>query len=226
MACVPFVTKFVFLLTCVLIFKEHIIRKAQLFNGCSCSFNNFLGDCKFLFCCAALNLLVCLYSVSDMLRWAILASSTLCNIGQTCAPNFCASKRLVGTISSSIKTMNNPKRMGEPLKGRFQAITLTDSALARVKELLSQRPDAIGLRIGVRTRGCNGLSYTLSFCSEQQKGDEIVVQDGLKIFIDRRAQLTLLGSEMHYQKTLISSEFVFNNPNIKGTCGCGESFSI
>lgn len=130
------------------------------------------------------------------------------------------------TISGSVRTMNNPKRLTKPLKGRFQAITLTDSALKRAKELLSQQPDAIGLRIGVRTRGCNGLSYTLSFCSEQQKGDEVVVQDGVSVFIDRKAQLTLLGSEMHFRETPISTEFVFNNPNVKGTCGCGESFSI
>ncbi|KAM7535007.1 hypothetical protein Aperf_G00000091423 [Anoplocephala perfoliata] len=156
-----------------------------------------------------------------MIRWFRLAYTTLRNIRPSCA-----SIRPIGTISNSIKTINNPKRMTRPLKGRFQAVTLTDSALARVKELLSQRPDAIGLRIGVRTRGCNGLSYTLSFCSEEQNGDEVVEQGGIKIFIDRKAQLTLLGSEMHYQKTLISSEFVFNNPNVKGTCGCGESFSV
>ena len=136
------------------------------------------------------------------------------------------SLRYAGTISNSVRTMNNPKRLTKPLKGRFQAITLTDSALQRAKELLNQQPDAVGLRIGVRTRGCNGLSYTLSFCFDREKSDEVVEQDGIKIFIDRKAQLTLLGSEMHFQKTLISSEFIFNNPNVKGTCGCGESFSV
>ncbi|VDD75332.1 unnamed protein product [Mesocestoides corti] len=135
-------------------------------------------------------------------------------------------QRFVGTISHSIRATNNPKLMKKPLKGRFQAITLTDSALQRAKELLNQEPKAIGLRIGVRTRGCNGLSYTLAFCTEKEKGDEVVEQDGVKIFIDRKAQLTLLGSEMHFQKTLISSEFIFNNPNVRGTCGCGESFSV
>lgn len=136
------------------------------------------------------------------------------------------SKRFGGTISNSIKTMNNPQRLTKPLKGRFQAINLTDRALKRIRELLAEKPEALGLRIGVRTRGCNGLSYTLSYCTELEKGDEIVEFEGAKIFIDRKAQLTLLGSEMDYQKTLIASEFIFNNPNIKGTCGCGESFSI
>ncbi|VDL19800.1 unnamed protein product [Hymenolepis diminuta] len=161
-----------------------------------------------------------------MIQWARFAFTALHNIIGPEVRLSIAPRRYGGSISNSIKTMNNPKRLTKPLKGRFQAVTLTDSALARAKELLSQQPDAIGLRIGVRTRGCNGLSYTLSFCKEQQKGDEVVDQDGVKIFIDRKAQLTLLGSEMHYQKTLIASEFVFNNPNIKGTCGCGESFSI
>ncbi|VDM17998.1 unnamed protein product [Hydatigera taeniaeformis] len=139
---------------------------------------------------------------------------------------FLTSYQCAGTVSSSVRTINNPKRLTKPPKGRFQAITLTDSALQRAKELLSREPDAIGLRIGVRTRGCNGLSYTLSFCSERQNGDEVVVQDGVSVFIDRKAQLTLLGSEMHFRETPISSEFIFNNPNIKGTCGCGESFSV
>ncbi|VDO03739.1 unnamed protein product [Rodentolepis nana] len=161
-----------------------------------------------------------------MIGWARIAFTTLHNIISPAVRISISTKRHAGNISSSIKTMNNAKRFTKPPKGRFQAVTLTDSALARVKELMSQQPDALGLRIGVRTRGCNGLSYTLSFCTEHQKGDEVVEQDGVKIFIDRKAQLTLLGSEMDYQKTLIASEFVFNNPNIKGTCGCGESFSI
>ncbi|VDP34122.1 unnamed protein product [Schistosoma margrebowiei] len=94
---------------------------------------------------------------------------------------------------------------------------LTKSAVARALQLLQMNPKATGLRIGVRTRGCNGLSYTLDFCFEGHN---------VRIFIDRRAQLTLLGTEMDYQQGVLSSQFVFNNPNIKGTCGCGESFSV
>jgi len=101
----------------------------------------------------------------------------------------------------------------------------TPSAVTRIKELFKDN-DYAGLKIGVRQRGCNGLSYTLDYASKKDKFDVEVVQDGVRVFVDMKAQLSLLGTEMDYVVNELSSEFVFNNPNVKGTCGCGESFSI
>lgn len=102
----------------------------------------------------------------------------------------------------------------------------TPSAVNRIKELLSEKPDVIGLKVGVKQRGCNGLTYTLEYATVKNKLDEEVIQDGVRVLIDSKAQLSLLGTEMDFVEEKLSSEFVFNNPNIKGTCGCGESFSL
>ena len=128
----------------------------------------------------------------------------------------------MSSISGSIRAVNTGRRI---LASRA-AIQLTPSAVDRVKHLMSKQPDMIGLRIGVKQRGCNGLSYTLDYVDKKKKFDEVVEQSGVKVFIDAKAQLSLLGTEMDYVKSALSSEFVFNNPNIKGTCGCGESFQI
>jgi len=106
------------------------------------------------------------------------------------------------------------------------ALVLTQTAVSRIKEILQGKDNYIGLRIGVRQRGCNGLSYTLDYAEKKDKMDEEVIQDGVRVIIDKKAQLTLLGTEMDYVQNKLSAEFVFNNPNIKGTCGCGESFSV
>ena len=106
------------------------------------------------------------------------------------------------------------------------ALTLTPSAVNRIKELTEGVPNCIGMRIGVRQRGCNGLSYTLDYADKKEKFDEVVNQDGVSIYIDKKAQLSILGTEMDFQESKLASEFVFNNPNISGTCGCGESFSV
>uniref|UniRef100_A0A7E4W9F1 Iron-sulfur cluster assembly 1 homolog, mitochondrial n=1 Tax=Panagrellus redivivus TaxID=6233 RepID=A0A7E4W9F1_PANRE len=113
-----------------------------------------------------------------------------------------------------------------PADPKRRAITLTPTAVARVKELLAEQPGATALKIGVTQRGCNGYTYTLDYSSTKAKFDEEVEQDGVKVWIDMKAQLSLLGSEMDFQKTRLTEEFVFRNPNIKGTCGCGESFNI
>uniref|UniRef100_A0A3Q2CWW8 Iron-sulfur cluster assembly 1 homolog, mitochondrial n=2 Tax=Cyprinodon variegatus TaxID=28743 RepID=A0A3Q2CWW8_CYPVA len=106
------------------------------------------------------------------------------------------------------------------------ALTLTPAAVSKIRLLLQDKPEYIGLKVGVRTRGCNGLTYTLEYTTEREKSDEEVLQDGVRVFIEKKAQLTLLGTEMDFVESKLSSEFIFNNPNIKGTCGCGESFNI
>lgn len=115
------------------------------------------------------------------------------------------------------------KRKLQPTRA---ALTLTPSAVNKIKQLLKDKPEHVGLKVGVRTRGCNGLSYTLEYSKTKGDSDEEVIQDGVRVFIEKKAQLTLLGTEMDYVEDKLSSEFVFNNPNIKGTCGCGESFNI
>ncbi|XP_064387240.1 iron-sulfur cluster assembly 1 homolog, mitochondrial-like [Halichondria panicea] len=109
---------------------------------------------------------------------------------------------------------------------RKAAIVLTPAASNKVKEMLSENSDALALRVGVRTRGCNGLSYTLEYTKQKEKFDEEVNQDGARLFVDAKAQLTLLGTEMDYVQSKLASEFIFNNPNVTGTCGCGESFNV
>ncbi|PIK41375.1 putative iron-sulfur cluster assembly 1-like, mitochondrial [Apostichopus japonicus] len=123
---------------------------------------------------------------------------------------------------ATVRAMKGGKRM---IPSRA-ALVLTQSAVTKIKSLMQSEPEVIGLRVGVKTRGCNGLTYTLDYAKEKAKFDEEVKQDGVHVFIDSKAQLTLLGTEMDYIESKLTSEFVFNNPNIKGTCGCGESFNL
>lgn len=110
-------------------------------------------------------------------------------------------------------------------RGR-KAITLTPAAITRVKELMSQQPNALAIKIGMQQRGCNGFSYTLDYSNSKGRFDEEIEQEGVKIWIDPKAQLSIIGSEMDFIQSKLASEFVFHNPNIKSTCGCGESFNI
>lgn len=113
-----------------------------------------------------------------------------------------------------------------------KAMTLTDAAADRVKALVSKGQEntaeeqILGLRVGVKSRGCSGLSYFVEYAKERKKFEEMVEDKGVKIFIDPAATMFLLGSEMDYVESTLQSGFVFNNPNEKSRCGCGESFSV
>lgn len=109
---------------------------------------------------------------------------------------------------------------------RLAPLILTEAAINRIRDICRARPDVIGLRIGVKQRGCSGLTYTLDYATHRDPNDVEVVKDDVRIFMDRKAQLTLIGSEMDYKDDKLASEFTFNNPNITGTCGCGESFTL
>jgi iron-sulfur cluster assembly protein len=103
---------------------------------------------------------------------------------------------------------------------------LTDAAAERVKELLACRNGAAGLRIGVKSKGCSGLSYSIEYADAKGPLDEVVEDKGVTIFIDPKATLFILGSEVDYVEDKLQSGFVFRNPNEKGRCGCGESFHV
>ncbi|MEE8145025.1 MAG: iron-sulfur cluster assembly accessory protein [Kiloniellales bacterium] len=106
-------------------------------------------------------------------------------------------------------------------------ITLTETAAERVRQLIakSEKP-VLGVRVGVKTRGCSGLSYFVEYAEDQKKFEDMVEDKGVRIFIDPTATMFLLGSEMDYVEDTFHTGFVFNNPNEKGRCGCGESFHV
>jgi len=108
-----------------------------------------------------------------------------------------------------------------------QLINLTDAAAARVKALMASREQpAVGLRVGLRTAGCSGMAYTMEFAAEKGKFDEVVEDKGVTVLIDPKALMFLIGTTMDYVDEKLQSGFVFNNPNEKGRCGCGESFHV
>lgn len=109
----------------------------------------------------------------------------------------------------------------------FKMITLTDRAADRLKAIMADAETPIaGLRVGVKNGGCAGMSYTMEYAEERKAGEDVIEDRGVTVFIDPKAVLFLLGTEMDFQTTKLSSQFVFNNPNQTSACGCGESVAI
>ena len=109
----------------------------------------------------------------------------------------------------------------------LKVLSLTDAAAIRVREIIenAERPIA-GVRVGVKNGGCAGMSYTLEYAEGAKPGEDVVDDKGVKVFVDPKAVLFLLGTEMDFERTKLASQFVFRNPNQTSACGCGESVAI
>ena len=106
------------------------------------------------------------------------------------------------------------------------AITLTEPAAERVRHFLDNRGSGIGVRVGVTTTGCSGLAYLIEFVDEVNSDDQIFEQDGILVIIDQKSLVYLDGTEVDFVREGLNEGFQFNNPNQKGACGCGESFTV
>jgi len=106
------------------------------------------------------------------------------------------------------------------------SITMTPAAADRVRTFLSNRGKGVGLRLGVRTSGCSGMAYVLEFADELESDDQVFEDQGVKVIVDPKSLLYLDGTVLDYTKEGLNEGFKFNNPNVKDSCGCGESFNV
>ncbi|MDF2964672.1 MAG: iscA [Rickettsiaceae bacterium] len=112
-------------------------------------------------------------------------------------------------------------------KARPAIITISDNAADRIKQLLAQRgKESLGIRVGVKAGGCSGLSYVIEYADEKKAFEEEISAKGVNVFIDPKAVMYVIGSEMDYVEDKFKAGFIFKNPNEKGRCGCGESFHV
>ncbi|NVN86129.1 MAG: iron-sulfur cluster assembly accessory protein [Rhodopseudomonas sp.] len=129
-------------------------------------------------------------------------------------------------MTDMIPASTTPAAKPKP-RPRPQVMRLTDAAAARVRELTGRADsEIVGLRVGIKNGGCAGQSYTVEYAHDVRPNDEVVEDKGVKILVDPKAVLFLLGTEMDYKADKMSATFVFNNPNQTGACGCGESVQL
>lgn len=113
------------------------------------------------------------------------------------------------------------------LRPRPQVMRLTDAAAAHIKDILGRAEGPIaGVRVGVKNGGCAGMSYTMEYAESANARDEVIDDKGVRLFIDPKAVLFLLGTEMDYKADKMQAQFIFNNPNQVSACGCGESVQL
>lgn len=105
------------------------------------------------------------------------------------------------------------------------AVTLTETAASRVRDFLDNRGKGVGLRLGVKTTGCSGMAYVLEFVDAVESDDQVFESHGVKVIVNPKSLVYLDGTELDYGKEGLNEGFKFNNPNVKDTCGCGESFN-
>jgi iron-sulfur cluster assembly protein len=122
---------------------------------------------------------------------------------------------------------STPAPAAAPAAKPARGIGLADSAVQRLKLLLAERntPEA-GLRIAVKGGGCSGLAYNMEWAEKPRERDKIFERDGVRVFVDPKSYLYLIGTELVYEEGLMASGFKLQNPNVKAACGCGESFAI
>ncbi|HEY5603708.1 MAG TPA: iron-sulfur cluster assembly protein IscA [Gammaproteobacteria bacterium] len=106
------------------------------------------------------------------------------------------------------------------------SITLTDAAAQHVRGFLANRGKGVGVRLAVKTTGCSGMAYVLEFADEVTPEDKVFEDHGVKVIVDPKSLLYLDGTELDYTREGLNEGFRFNNPNVKGECGCGESFTV
>jgi iron-sulfur cluster assembly protein len=106
------------------------------------------------------------------------------------------------------------------------SIRMSETAAGRVNQFLHDRGKGIGVRLGVKTSGCSGLAYVLEFVDELNEDDVVLEDRGVKVIIDQKSLVYLDGTELDYGKEGLNEGFIFNNPNAKDECGCGESFTV